>query len=137
MPSQIFVSADIIVEKGDKILLIRRGVPPFKGKLALPGGHIDPKDKNIEHTAVRETKEETSLSVKLTHLLNVYSSPDRDPRGYSMAVAFVAKPVKGKPKAASDALSLNWYYPNILRKNMLAFDHYDIITDYLRWKKKR
>jgi ADP-ribose pyrophosphatase YjhB (NUDIX family) len=131
----ILIAADLIIEKDDKILLIRRGSEPFKGKLALPGGHLEyKKGEKLEEAAIREAKEETNIDVDLKKVFNVYSGKERDPRGYSISVVFIAKPLRGKPKAKSDAASLGWFDPKSLKKNMLAFDHYKIIKDYVKYK---
>ena len=64
------------------ILAIRRGKDPFKGKLALPGGFIDP-GETLEMTAKREMQEETGLDLDIHRFkqYSVQSEPNRDPRG--------------------------------------------------------
>ena len=127
---------DVIIEKDDKIALIERGVEPFKGMLAIPGGYIE-YGETVEHAAVREAKEETSLDVKLISLLGVYSNPKRDPRKKSIAIAFIGKPIGGKLKAGDDAADAFWFKINKIESKEFAFDHKKILTDYLKWKKKK
>ena len=127
---------DIIIEKNDKITLIKRGVGPFKCMLAIPGGYID-WGETVEHAAIREAKEETSLDVKLTDILGVYSDPKRDPRKKSVAIVFIGKPIGGKLKSGSDAADAFWCNINEINLNELAFDHKKIIMDYLKWKKNK
>ena len=72
------IAADVIAEVGDRIVFIERKNFPFGW--AFPGGFVD-FGETVEHAAVREALEETSLEVELRALLGVYSRPDRDPRG--------------------------------------------------------
>lgn len=74
-------TVDVIIEKGDKIVLVERSIEPFRGKLALVGGHVE-YGETVENAAVRETREETGLNIELTDILGVYSNPKRDPRGH-------------------------------------------------------
>ena len=129
-------TADIIIEKDDKIVLIRRGREPFKGKLAIPGGFVN-EGETIESRAIIEAKEETSLDVELKDILGVYSIPERDPRGHLMTTVFIAKPISGKVKGGDDAASASWFKVDKKVLNELSFDHKKIISDYLKWKKKK
>jgi 8-oxo-dGTP diphosphatase len=124
------MTSDILIEypNGD-IVLAKRKNPPYKGEWGLPGGKMDG-DETIEETAIREAKEETGLDIKLKKVIGVYSAPYRDPRGRYISVAFLATPVKGKLKAGSDAASL--IRASDPKAYDLAFDHQQIIKDYLR-----
>ena len=82
------IAADIITEIGDKIVLIERRNFPLGW--AIPGGFVD-FGETVEQAAVREAREETSLEVDLRALLGVYSRPDRDPRGQTITVVYVAR----------------------------------------------
>jgi len=127
-------TVDLIIEKNDKIVLVRRGREPFKGKLALPGGFVN-EGELIENRAILEAKEETSLDVELKEILGVYSVPDRDPRGPLMTTVFIAKPISGTIKGGDDAAEAFWIKIDEKILNELSFDHKKIITDYLKWKK--
>ena len=127
---------DTIIEKDDRIVLIRRGSEPFKGMLAIPGGYVEV-GETVEQAAIREAKEETSLDVKLIDMLGVYSSPKRDPRKHSIATVFIGKPIGGKLKSSSDAVEAFWVNINEIKFDELAFDHKKILTDYLKWKRKK
>lgn len=129
-------TVDIIIEKDDEIVLIRRGREPFKGELALPGGFVN-EGELIEDRAILEAREETSLDVELKEILGVYSIPDRDPRGHLMSTVFIAKPISGKVKGGDDAADASWFKIDEKILNELSFDHKKIITDYLKWKKKK
>jgi 8-oxo-dGTP diphosphatase len=125
---------DIIIEKNGHIVLVKRGLDPYKGKLAIPGGYVE-YGETVEDAAVREAREETSLKIRLDHILGVYSDPNRDPRGHRISITFIAKPIEGKLKAGSDAMDVNWYNLSKIDTRNMAFDHGRIIEDYKKWKK--
>jgi ADP-ribose pyrophosphatase YjhB (NUDIX family) len=129
-------TVDIIIEKDDKVVLIRRKNEPFKGKLALPGGFVN-EGELIEDRAIKEAKEETSLDVELKEILGVYSIPSRDPRGHLISIVFIAKPIAGRVKGGDDATEANWFEIKDEILNELSFDHKKILTDYLKWKKEK
>lgn len=130
LPKHLVV-VDMVVRRGNSILLIRRGNEPFKGFQALPGGFVEPGEA-VEKAASRELKEETGIDIAPDKwkLVGIYSAADRDPRGHVIAVAFTAwVPSHAAPAAGDDAesamFSENWHgYP-------LAFDHEQIIQDAL------
>jgi ADP-ribose pyrophosphatase YjhB (NUDIX family) len=130
-----FPTVDIIIEKDNKIVLIKRKREPFKGKLVLPGGHVE-ENETVEEAAMREAKEETSLDVKLKEILGVYSEPKRDPRYLTISTVFIAGPLSKKIKAGSDAAEAKWFEIDKIDFEMLGFDHLKILKDYLRYKKK-
>jgi len=124
------VTADCIVmtkEEVPKVLLIQRGADPFKGAWAFPGGFMN-MDETTEQCAIRELEEETDLKVTKVHQIGAYSKVDRDPRGRTITVAYLAiidtpEDVKGQ----DDAAKAEWFPITDLPK--LAFDHYDIMQD--------
>lgn len=124
------VTADCVVmtkEEVPKVLLIQRGADPFKGAWAFPGGFIN-MDETTEQCAIRELEEETGLKVTKVHQIGAYSKVDRDPRGRTITVAYLAiidtpEDVKGQ----DDAAKAEWFPITDLPK--LAFDHYDIMKD--------
>lgn len=71
------------------LLLIRRGVPPFKGLWALPGGFLR-KGESLDDCARRELKEETGLAASALLPAGVFSAPGRDPRGWIISGAFLS-----------------------------------------------
>ena len=132
---QIMLTADIIIESNDgSIVLIKRGNDPYKNHWALPGGFMDD-GETIEQAAVREAKEETGLDVVLTKLIGIYSKPGRDPRGRTVSALYVSRAIGGTLKADSDAKEI------IQTKDFfnvdLAFDHNEMIQDYLKQKEKK
>ncbi len=123
------LTADGLILKDKKILLIKRKNYPFKGKWALPGGFVEYNEKT-EDTAMREVFEETGLKTKINSLLGVYSDPNRDPRGHTVSVIYLLDVRGGKLKSNDDASDAKFFDLNHLPK--LAFDHNKIIKDALR-----
>ena len=124
------VTADCVVitnEPQPKVLLIQRGADPFKGAWAFPGGFMNI-DETTEQCAIRELEEETGLKVAKVHQIGSYSKVDRDPRGRTITVAYLAiidstENVIGQ----DDAAKAEWF--PITELPHLAFDHYDIMKD--------
>ena len=123
------LTADGLILKDKKVLLIKRKNYPFKGKWALPGGFVDYGEKT-EDTAIREVFEETGLKTKINNLVGVYSDPNRDPRGHTVSVIYLLEMCGGKLKSSDDASDAKFFDLDQLPK--LAFDHNKIIKDALR-----
>ena len=127
------VTADCVVmtnEPQPKVLLIQRGSDPFKGAWAFPGGFMN-MDETTEECAIRELEEETGLKVSELHQIGAYSKVDRDPRGRTITVAYLA--IIASPqevKGMDDAAKAEWF--PITELPHLAFDHYDIMSDAVR-----
>ena len=118
-------TVDVIIEVSKGIVLIKRKNPPYGW--ALPGGFVD-YGETLEHAAVREAKEETSLQVKLVSVLGAYSDPKRDPRHHTISYVFIARS-RGKAKASDDAAEIGIFDRDSL-PGELAFDHDKILQDY-------
>lgn len=126
-----FITVDIIIQLSGGIVLIERSNPPYGW--AIPGGFLD-YNESLEDCAIREAKEETSLDIYDLKQLHTYSKPGRDPRFHTVTTVFTAK-AKGKPQAGSDAANLKVVKPEEASKLNLAFDHKQVIKDYLMVRK--
>ena len=127
------VTADCVVitkETEPKVLLIQRGNMPFKGGWAFPGGFMN-MDETTEQCAIRELEEETGLRLLKVQQIGAYSKVDRDPRGRTVTVAYLA--IVDEPIAVTgqdDAAKAEWWPLSDLP--YLAFDHYDIMQDAIK-----
>ena len=137
------VTADCIVitkEADPKVLLIQRGDEPFKGAWAFPGGFMN-MDETTEQCAIRELEEETGLKVSKVYQIGAYSKVDRDPRGRTVTVAYLA--IVDEPIAVNgqdDAAKAQWFPLSAFldkpsgkaERPELAFDHDEIIPDAVK-----
>src|SRR5919205_283105 len=126
-------TVDVILQKGSEVLLIKRKNEPFKDHLALPGGFVNQGEK-VETAALREVSEETSLEIEPVDILGVYSDPKRDPRRHILSVVFIGIIVRGSEKAGDDAASIEWVKISDIQQQQIAFDHAQILHDYLQWR---
>lgn len=120
------------------VLLIERGNEPYRGYPALPGGFLRD-GEDLSGAAERELLEETGLDGRQLHLeqLHTYGSPDRDPRGRVVSVAYLAlAPDLPIPTAGSDARSARWA-PVDETRSTLAFDHDTILDDAVEAARQR
>jgi 8-oxo-dGTP diphosphatase len=126
-PKTPLLATDCVVFDGQgRVLLIRRGHPPFEGQYALPGGFVEI-GETVETACCRELKEETGVGVRDLKLVGVYSDPKRDPRGHTCSVAYLARVDGAEPSAGDDAAAAGWVAD--WRSVKLAFDHADILAD--------
>jgi 8-oxo-dGTP diphosphatase len=117
-----------------KVLLIRRGNPPFEGQWALPGGFVEPNEP-LEAAARRELWEETGAEPARLAQLRAFGDPGRDPRGWAISVAYLAV-LDGSAtevqqvRAGSDAGDVGWF--DLDDPPPLAFDHAEILAHAVR-----
>jgi 8-oxo-dGTP diphosphatase len=116
------------------VLLVERGVEPFLGEQALPGGFLSDDAEDILAAAHRELRQEANLDASRLHLeqLGTYGEPERDPRGRIVSVAYLAvAPGLPEPVAGDDAAGAAWTPADDVLSGRLpvAFDHRRIITD--------
>ncbi len=112
------------------VLLIERGNDPFRGMYALPGGFVD-YGEDIRTAIDREIQEETGLTGLPFSQFRTFGHPDRDPRGHTVSVVYVAVIVGEAPEVegGDDAASAAWFPADKLPK--LAFDHAQIMERVL------
>ena len=119
-----------------KVLLIERGIEPFEGMWALPGGFVGI-DESLRRAAWRELKEETGVSAAFLEQLSAFGHPDRDPRERVITVAYYAliPSERLQLKASTDAREARLFSMSDLPQ--LAFDHAKILRRAHRKLKDR
>lgn len=123
-----------VYEKGQfqGIVLIERGKAPF-GK-AIPGGKVE-YGETVEAAVRREMWEEVHLELFDLKQFHVYSDPQRDFRHHSVEVTHLAK-AYDLPQAGDDAAEVFIVKLEDIPWDELAFDHAQILRDYLSCKNK-
>ncbi|MGV3662026.1 MAG: NUDIX hydrolase [Prosthecobacter sp.] len=113
-----------------QVLLIRRGIAPFKDHWALPGGFVRV-EETLDEAARRELAEETNLSTVFLEQLYTFGTVDRDPRERVVSVAYYAltKPADHTTAASTDAAEASWFPVSDVPP--LAFDHATILDTAL------
>ena len=110
-PYQPVVGVGAVIIKDDKIVLIKRGTEPSKGKWSIPGGHVE-LGENLKEAVIRETKEETCLDVDNPILIDVVENVDLDEQSkikyHYVIVDYLVHVKGGNIEAASDAAELRW-----------------------------
>lgn len=109
------VVAATIPEQDGRILLTRRAISPGRGLWTFPGGFVDHGETTTD-AAVRETREETGLTVHLTGLLNVYSFPEAP-----VIVVYTARVIGGTLAGCPENDALEWMAPEAIPWDRLAF----------------
>lgn len=105
--------------------LVRREQVPFAGSLALPGGYVHvPQDRDLAATAARILRDKARVDACFLEQLATFGGPARDPRGWSLTVAYFALVPEAELTAAGSALSV---YP-VDALPALAFDHGTIVA---------
>lgn len=115
------------VDDALRVLLVERGIPPFEGRYALPGGFVRV-GESLDDAARRELREETGVERLFLEQLAAFGDPGRDPREHVVTVAYSAL-VRLKDheiRAATDARSARWFPVDALPA--LAFDHDAILA---------
>jgi 8-oxo-dGTP diphosphatase len=129
-PKTPLLATDCVVFDAEgRVLLIRRGYPPFKGAYALPGGFVEI-GETVEDACRRELMEETGVKAGRLELLGVYSDPKRDPRAHTCSVVFLTRVRRAAARAGDDAAAAEWVVPR--RGLELAFDHAKVLSDARR-----
>jgi 8-oxo-dGTP diphosphatase len=126
-------STAIIPYPQEKILLVKRDTVPFKGYWALPGGRMDP-GETIEQTCMREVKEETGLDVTIIRKVGEYHEQGiKDDVEYDYyPTCFVVKVVGGETKKQDSEIQEIKLFSLEEMPNPLAFEHSQMIQDYLK-----
>lgn len=110
------VVAGTIFSLHSGIVLLKRGVEPASGKWVFPGGYVD-RGESVQHAAIRETKEESQLDVRLQSLLNVYSYP----RSPNVIVVYAAEVIGGELAAGDESVEAAIFPADEIPWDDLAF----------------
>ncbi|GIF71683.1 NUDIX hydrolase [Asanoa siamensis] len=138
VPPTVLLAVDLVIltlrQSRLQVLLIQRGIEPYRGALALPGGFLSHDKEDLSAAAHRELSEEAGLGPDELHLeqLGFYGAPERDPRGRVVSAAYLAvAPRLPEPVPGTDASRACWMPVTqaLAGESNLAFDHAEILTD--------
>ena len=122
-------SSVLIVEQG-RVLLVRRGIEPFKGWWDIPGGFLE-LGEHPEAGAIRETKEETGLLIEPVELLGVFMDCYGESGEHTLNLCYLAELIGGQPRPASDVTELQWFELDALPEK-IAFGWSEVALTMLR-----
>lgn len=115
----------VLVKRGAQVLLVRRRYPPKAGDWCLPAGFIEV-GESPEDSAVREVREETGLTVRITGLVDSWAS-DEDPRTPVVSYAFTAVVIGGTLEAGDDAEEARFFGAEEIPGNIAFTTHRALI----------
>lgn len=107
-----------------QVLLVRRGIEPYKEWWVLPGGFLHT-DEHAEEGALRELQEETGLQGAYIRQFHTFTAPERDPRERVITIAYYALVRKQEVRGGDDATYAQWFALDDVPQ--LAFDHDQIL----------
>lgn len=120
----------VLIHEG-RVLLIRRGKEPLRGRWVVPGGTVE-LGETLEQALVREIEEETGLLVETGELLTVFDRIIREAgtvRYHYVIVDYLCTYVSGEARAASDAEAVAWATPEELSGYDLPQKAMEVVQD--------
>jgi 8-oxo-dGTP diphosphatase len=111
------IAACAITAIGGRIVLLRRGIEPQRGKWVFPGGFVD-RGETVTGAAARETREEVRLEVEIGDVVGVYSYLGNE----VVVVVYEARAASGEPQIGDECLEVCTFAPEDIPWNDLAFD---------------
>jgi 8-oxo-dGTP diphosphatase len=123
-------TVDPVIVREGKVLLQKRSFGMFRGCWVLPGGRVEA-GEDTWRACVREAREETGLDVSIVRMIGFYDDPGRDPEKHAVSMAFLCRPVKGRPRKSGEATEIKWF-PISQLPGKMGFDHARIIADARR-----
>ena len=125
------VVAGAIIERGGRLLLLRRAIEPRRGTWTFPAGYMEI-DETAEEAAARETEEEVGLKVKVGSLVGVYSRPAPESPGI-IVVVFQGRGPRGRVKMGHEVLEARWFALDDIPWDELSFPTTHMaLRDWLR-----
>ncbi len=130
------VTTNAIIEKDNKILLVKRSSKMYMPNLyCLPGGYLD-QGETIEKGILREVKEETGYDSGVVTLFRINGNPKRD-KG-NVDFIFLVKTLEKTGEHDKEVAEVKWFdFNDLPKKDEVAFDHYENIELYLEYKKDK
>ncbi|MBW2096668.1 MAG: NUDIX hydrolase [Deltaproteobacteria bacterium] len=126
------VVACAVVEVGGRIALLKRGIEPQKGRWVMPGGYVD-RGEEVTAAAIRETREECGLDIRIQDLVGVYSYPGNT----QVVVVYSAQSLAGNLVAGDETTDTGLFLPEEIPWDQLAFQStIEALRDYYKKRSK-
>ena len=112
-PSHPIVGAGAVIVEGGRLLIVKRGVEPGRGKWSIAGGAVDLGEK-VREAVVREAKEECGLDIEIIEdrpmdaVDNISIDQERRFKYHYVLLQFLARPKGGTLEPSSDVLDAKW-----------------------------
>jgi 8-oxo-dGTP diphosphatase len=131
-PERPIAGVGVMIQDGEKYLLIKRAANPDKGLWSVPGGLVEVGER-IEDAAVREALEETCLDIELTKRLGVVDKIEYDDKGevyyHFVIIQYLAVVKGGEMRPMDDALEAEWVTLDQLKDYQLTNSLKDFLID--------
>ena len=130
-PERPILGVSTLIWRDGRVLLVRRGRPPFENVWALPGGRVEPGEP-LATTARREVREETSLDIEVGEQVDTAEIIGKDPAGrlemHYVLIVFAGRFLSGDPVAGGDAAETRWVARNELGSLPMTVDTARIVS---------
>ncbi len=124
------VTCGVIIRKGNKVLLTKRNIAPYKNYWCLPGGHVD-WGETVEAAAVREVKEETGLNIK-PKFFKYYDEIIPKIKWHAVTFTFISKATGPIKIDRGEVKEFKWFTEKEINKLKIAFKNKHELKDYFR-----
>jgi ADP-ribose pyrophosphatase len=138
-PDSPQIAVGVIVIRGDKVLLVRRGQPPGEGLWAVPGGSVE-LGETLKEAAEREVKEETGVTVRAGGPVHAFDLIDRDDDGknrfHYVIVDLTADYVSGNPRPGDDVHEARWVTQGELPELRVSKPTRQVLEEKVTWGRR-
>ncbi|HXE89866.1 MAG TPA: NUDIX hydrolase [Terriglobales bacterium] len=134
-PERPLVGVGAVIVDAARVVVVRRAGEPAKGQWSIPGGLIEA-GETLQAAVVRETREETGLTVQVGELLEVFDRITLDAEGkvqyHFVLLDFLCRPVSGQLRASGDASEARWLTAAELADFPISLDAAEVLRKGLR-----
>lgn len=133
------VTVDALIIKNNKILLVKRASHLIEGgKYTLPGGYLD-RDETLNRAVLREAREETGYNSEIVSLFRINDNPQRGSEDrQNVDFVFLVKLLDKVDNHDREVSEVKWFgLDDLPEKEKIAFDHYENIEFYLKYKQEK
>ncbi|HWW35868.1 MAG TPA: NUDIX hydrolase [Xanthobacteraceae bacterium] len=116
-PTRPYLAVSAAIFRAERVLIVRRGVPPMQGIYTLPGGGVE-LGETLEQAVMREVREETGLAIEPLSLAGYRQVIARDSEGkierHFVILPFAARYLAGEISLNAELAEAKWLLPSEL-----------------------